>query len=88
MYVTQTSDDLSIMSIHFYDNAFEPYIEFGTSKSTILSMLASKIYRAQGTLTGTAINQTIDKIVANGFKNGVPKILAVLTDGVSYDSVI
>lgn len=51
-------------------------------------MIASKIYGSGSTLTGQAINATIDKIIAGNFKKGLPKIMVVMTDGVSYDSVL
>lgn len=88
MYVNTTNDDIAKMSIHFYDGSFDPYLDYGNDKSYVLSMIASKAYRAGSTLTGRAINATVDKIVAKGFKNGLPKVLVVMTDGVSYDSVL
>jgi hypothetical protein len=51
-------------------------------------MLASKSYRGQGTYTGKAINASIAKINSGNFLNGVPKILVILTDGGSRDSVV
>lgn len=56
MYVKDTNDDLSIMSIHFYDNQFDPYIEYGNNKSYLMTQIPIKPYRARGTLTGSAIN--------------------------------
>lgn len=76
------------MSIHFFDSHFEPYINYGTSKSAMLSMLASKTYRGRGSYAASALNQTISKIVAADFSNGTPKILIVFTDGGSYDSAL
>ena len=76
------------MSIHFYDTDFDPYIDYGTDRSTMLNMITSKVYRSQGTLTGKGINATVEKIRARNFKNGVPKIMVILTDGHSYDSVL
>lgn len=79
---------MSIMSIHFYDGTFNPYIDYGRNKTYFLNMIASKIYGSGSTLTGKAINATIDKIIAGNFKKGLPKIMVVMTDGVSYDSVL
>jgi uncharacterized protein with von Willebrand factor type A (vWA) domain len=87
-YVTQTYDDLSIMSIHFFDSSYEPYIDYGNNRATILSMIAAKAYRSGGTETGIAINASIAKISAANYPNGVPKILVILTDGGSNDPVL
>lgn len=86
-YVNRTNDDLSIMSIHFYDTTYEPYIGYGNNRATILSMINSKPYRSRGTMTGRAINASIASIASGNYPNGVPKILVILTDGVSYDDV-
>lgn len=51
-------------------------------------MITSKIYSAGGTFTGIAINATVDKIEAANYPNGLPKILAVFTDGGSSDAVL
>jgi hypothetical protein len=75
------------MSIHFYDGSFDPYIDYGTSRATMLSMINSKYYRAGSTYTGKSINATVEKIKAKQFPNGVPKILVILTDGNSADNV-
>lgn len=53
-----------------------------------MTQIPIKPYRARGTLTGIAINQTIDRILAANFKKGLPKIMVVMTDGASYDSVL
>ena len=75
-------------SIHFYDNAFEYYLGYGNDYNTLLTQIRNKPHRAGGTLTGQAINATISEIVNNGnFLNGVPKIMAVMTDGQSFDDV-
>ena len=76
------------MSIHFYDTTFDPYIDYGTNRATMLSMIASKNYRALGTKTGLAINATVQKIRAKNFKKGVPKIMVIMTDGHSTDDVL
>ena len=75
------------MSIHFYDTTYEPYIGYGNNRATILSMIASKAYRSRGTITGGAINASVASIASGNYPNGVPKILVILTDGVSYDNV-
>jgi hypothetical protein len=54
----------------------------------MLSQIVSKIYRAGGTQTGRGMNSTTDKIIAGNFKNGIPKIMVVMTDGASYDSIV
>lgn len=87
-YVNQTYDDLSIMSIHFFDSTFDPYIYYGNNRATILNMIQSKAYRGAGTATGNAINSSVALIKNKNFPNGVPKVLVILTDGGSYDSVI
>jgi hypothetical protein len=87
-YVNQTYDDLSIMSIHFFDSSFDPYISYGNNRATMLSMIQSKSYRGAGTATGLAINSSVQLIKNAQYPNGVPKLLVILTDGGSYDSVI
>lgn len=44
------------MSVHFYDSSFDPYLYYGNTKAQLLAGVASKNYRAGGTLTGDAIN--------------------------------
>ena len=75
------------MSIHFYSNSYQEYINFGNNRADILSMVQNKGYPGGGTLTGMAINQTVTRINAANYPNGVPKLLVILTDGVSYDNV-
>jgi uncharacterized protein with von Willebrand factor type A (vWA) domain len=87
-YVNQTYDDLSLMSIHFFDSSFEPWVYYGNNRANILNMIQSKVYRGAGTATGNAINASVSLIKAANYPNGVPKILVILTDGGSYDSVI
>ena len=87
-YVNQTYDDLSIMSIHFFDGSFDPYIYYGNNRATILSMIQSKSYRAGMTQTGLAINASVQLITNARFPNGLPKILVILTDGGSQDVVL
>lgn len=88
LYVNDTNDDLSIMSIHFFDSSYDQYITYGHNKSYFMTQIPLKSYRALGTLTGSAINLTIDRILAANFKKGLPKILVIMTDGASYDSVL
>lgn len=75
------------MSINFFDSKFDPYIDFGTSKAQMQSMILAKPYRSTGTKTGLAINASVAKIAAKNFPNGLPKLLVILTDGGSYDDV-
>lgn len=76
------------MSIHFFDSAFDPWIYYGNNRASILNLINSKAYRGGGTATGNAINASVNVIKAKNFPNGVPKILVIMTDGGSYDSVI
>lgn len=39
-------------------------------------------------MTGAAINQTIIEIQKGNFMNGLPTVMAVMTDGISYDDVL
>jgi hypothetical protein len=55
------------MSIHFYDDSFDPYMDYGHTRAELLAAANSKTYRSSGTLTGLAINATIDKIMAANF---------------------
>ena len=77
-----------MMSVHFYDAAFEPYLNYGNSKDQLITGLKSKIYRAGGTYTGRALKSSADKILASSLGVGVNKILIVVTDGQSYDQVV
>lgn len=86
-YVNRTNDDMSIMSVHFFDTNYEPYIGYGHSRAEVLSMIASKPYRSKGTYTGKAINASIVSIASGNYPNGVPKLLVILTDGGSVDNV-
>lgn len=86
-YVNQTYDDLSLMSIHFYDSTFDPWLYYGNNRATLLSGIQSKPYRSGGTKTGSAINASVAEIKKANYPNGVPKIMVIMTDGVSYDSV-
>lgn len=87
-YITETLDDPKLTSIHFYNSAFERYLNYGNTKTQLLAGIASKIYRQLGTLTGSAINQTIELINAGNFPKGLNKIMIVMTDGLSYDDVL
>lgn len=51
-------------------------------------MVPIKPYRSRGTYTGIAINESVNLINSANFPNGLPKILVVLTDGVSNDPVL
>ena len=74
--------------MHYFDNNFEEYLGYGNTKAQILAGISSKIYRAQGTITGAAINSTVALIEAKNFDSGIPKILIVMTDGKSSDQVL
>ena len=50
------------MSIHFYDAAFDPYMDYGHTREQLLVAANTKYYRSGGTLTGQAINATVAKI--------------------------
>ena len=51
-------------------------------------MIPIKHYRGFNTYTGRAINASVNLINSANFPNGLPKILVILTDGASNDSVI
>ena len=53
----------------------------------MLQGIANKTYRSGGTLTGQSINATTAKIIAANFDKGLNKVMVVMTDGYSYDSV-
>ena len=75
------------MSIHFYSSTFQSYIGYGNNRASIISMIQNKPYPGGGTMTGRGINASIASIAAANYPNGVPKLLVILTDGVSYDNV-
>lgn len=75
-------------SIHFYDSAFEPYLDYGKTKEQLLAGIKAKSYRAGGTLTGIAINETVAKILSGNFDSGLNKIMILMTDGKSFDQVL
>ena len=52
-------DDSAIMTINFFDGAYEPYIGYGNDKATILSKIPLKSYRQGITKTGIAINASV-----------------------------
>ena len=88
MYINSTNDDFSIMSMHFYASVFAEYITYGHDYDYFLTMIRNKPYASMATYTGAAINESVDRIIAKGFQNGVPQILVVMTDGNSYDDVL
>lgn len=61
-YVNTTNDDLSKLSINFYDSTYDPYIQYGKTLTDFLTLIPSKNYRGLGTMTGDAMNKTIDLI--------------------------
>jgi len=86
-YVNTTNDDLAKVSIHFFDSSFDPYIYYGHSLSELLTLIPLKNYRGLGTMTGDAINRTIDLIQAANYSSGIPKIMVLMTDGGAMDSI-
>jgi hypothetical protein len=87
-YVSQTKDDLGLMSIHYYDATFDSSVGFGSSKASILSAISSKSCRCTGNGNlGNAINNTISRINAAGYSNGIPKLLVILVGSSSLDNV-
>lgn len=53
------------MSIHFYDAALETYLDYGNTKTQLITGIKTKIYRAGGTYTGTAMKSAVDKIISS-----------------------
>ena len=88
MYINQTFDDFSLMSIHFYSSDFVEYIPYGNKYDYFLKKIQNKKYAAGGTQTGLALRKTVDRVIAAKYPSGLPKIIAVLTDGASHDSVV
>jgi hypothetical protein len=88
-YVSQTNDDLTMMSINFFDSSFESWMGYNNNKTAVLSRIAAKTYRGSGNpATGSAINASVAQINAANFPNGTPKILVVLTSGTSTNDVV
>lgn len=44
------------MSVNFFDNTYDPYIQYGHTKQQLITAVQSKTYRGLGTMTGSAIN--------------------------------
>ena len=78
---------MALMSVHFYSGTFEHFRDYGHTRAELLSSIQSKPYLGGSTLTGHGINRTVAAINAGNYPNGVPKIMVVLTDGISYDNV-
>ena len=76
------------MSIHFYDAAFDPYLDYNNTKTQLVTGIRSKTYRAGGTYTGQGLKSAVDKILSSAMDSSVNKILIVITDGQSYDQVL
>lgn len=66
-YIGRTYDDPKLMSLHFYDDEFDPYMDYGKTRAQLLTAANTKFYRSGGTLTGKSINATIAKIEAANF---------------------
>lgn len=86
-YVSTTNDDLSKLSINFFDSTFDKYIDYGHNISELLDLIPKKSYRGLGTMTGDAMNHTIDIIEAASFSSGLPKVMVLMTDGGAMDSI-
>lgn len=76
------------MSIHFFATNFAEYITYDHDYTYIYNMIKAKGYANASTNTGRALNATIQRIVSKGFPTGVPKIIAILTDGNSQEEVV
>jgi hypothetical protein len=76
------------MSINYYDAAYDASINYGSSKSAILTAISTKSCRCSGNGNlGLAINNTVSRITAAGMANGVNKLLVVLVGSTSSDTV-
>ena len=87
-FINATNDDPALMSVHFYDAAFDPFLGYNNSKAQLITGIRSKTYRAGGTYTGLSLKSAVDQIMASNLDQGVNKILIVVTDGQSYDQVV
>ena len=61
-YIDRTYDDPALMSVHFYDDEFDPYLDYGNNKTQLLNAVNIKHYRSGNTLTGKSIYAMIAKI--------------------------
>jgi hypothetical protein len=61
-YINRTYDDPALMSVHFYDDAFDPYLYYGNNRTQLLNKVDTKFYRGGSTNTGLAITEMIAKI--------------------------
>jgi len=64
-FVNVTNDDPKLMSVHFYDAAFDPYLGYNNTKAQLITGIKAKTYRAGGTYTGLGIKSAVDKILAS-----------------------
>ncbi len=87
-FITVTNDDPNLISVNFYDAAFDPLVNYNNTKSQLITAIKSKSYRAGGTYTGKALKSAVDKILTSNLADGINKILIVITDGQSYDQVV
>ncbi|XP_035686817.1 mucin-like protein [Branchiostoma floridae] len=97
-FVQNTTSDFQIGTAHtqvgvvqYEDN---PYDEFPLNQYATLDELLTAIrnitYRGGGTQTGKAIDHVVDNSLteSHGARPGVPKVVIVVTDGQSWDSVV
>ena len=76
------------MSLGYFHQTFENSVDFNSSYQTVLEAIQQKVYAPVGrTNTALGINATTQKILAENFSNGLPKIMVVLTDGRAHDDV-
>ena len=81
LYLNNTNDDFSLLSIHFFHGSFVEGIDFGNTYNQLFDHVKNKVYTPGTTMTATGMNATIEKIKAQNFDNGLPKIMVVMTDG-------
>lgn len=88
MYINTTLDDLSLMRIDFFGTDFVPYIGYGNDYDYMLNMIQNKIYGSTSTNTNRAVIASVDRVLQANYPKGLPKIIAVLTDGASQEVVV
>ena len=79
--MNNTNDDFSLLSIHFFHKYFVEGINFGNTYNQLFEFVKNKVYDYDSTKTATGMNATTEKIKAQNFDNGLPKIMVVITDG-------
>ena len=81
LYINQTYDDFSLMSIQYFSGPFRAGVPFGSTYDDLLLDVTTSGYAAGSTWTGDAMKDSVDQIIAQNFPNGLPKILCIMTDG-------